>query len=89
LFESVAFASDADTDAAQIGELAAASGNPIGASRLLVLKVTLNHIGLAPDLARQSHFWRTPALNVLRFRCHADPVVRPKCHPDFMELPVP
>ena len=25
----------------------------------------------------------------VRFRCHADFVVRPKCHPDFIELPAP
>ena len=40
-------------------------------------------------VGRQSHFWRTPSLNVFRFRCHADLVVRPKCHPEFMELPAP
>src|ERR1700730_6981826 len=39
-------------------------------------------------LRRQSHFWRTPSLNVIRFRCHAD-LVRPKCHPDFIKLPAP
>ena len=26
---------------------------------------------------------------VPRFRCHVDLVVRPKCHPEFMELPAP
>ena len=34
----------------------------------------------------QSHFWRTPSLNVLRFRCQVEYVVRPQCHPDFIKL---
>src|ERR1019366_3835769 len=43
----------------------------------------------APDLGRQSHFWRTRSLNVFSFRCHAYFVVRPKCHPDFIKLHTP
>ena len=38
-----------------------------------------------PDVT-QSHFWRTPSLNVLRFRCQVEYVVRPQCHPDFIKL---
>jgi TolA-binding protein len=61
------------------------NGESVPTKPLACLRI-LNH---TRAIRKQSHFWRTPSLNVFRFRCHADFVVRPKCHPDFINYRAP